>query len=130
MVVVKYIKYLWLLAFVIVLGTSCKKEVSSPSEVESVSKKADIRWGLPGTSTPPSTIDYDQGLDQSDWGYPYNPNVFPHNTGVCNCGMFSNCHPSTYTVARYDYSDEMYHLQMYLVKPGQVKFPEGAVFAP
>jgi len=77
-------KLIALLAFTIVLGTSCKKENVTPEISQSSELKANnAKAGVPGpgsTVPPPAT-------------YPDGPDTFPHNTGLCYCGKYSVCHP-------------------------------------
>ncbi|AMQ00926.1 hypothetical protein AY601_4075 [Pedobacter cryoconitis] len=130
------IKLIWALALVIALGASCKKEEQPQPEKKSYRElkenkaTAGIRWDLPGTGEPPVTFDPGNPLDESNWGYPNNPTTFPHNSGVCNCGQYASCHPGGYSVIWYEGVDHNGHVLLFDVKPGQVKFPEGATFFP
>lgn len=78
---------LGLIAFVIVLGASCKKEGidngKSTAKTEVVAEKPDLNH-LGEQSTDGGGIG----------GYPGGGNVYPHNTGGCYCGYYSTCHPT------------------------------------
>jgi len=77
------------MAFVIVQGTGCKKEVGIPQEehVEAtlkINSKADH---------PDEEYDPNGDQDGGGNGYPDNEFTFPHNTGTCYCKKFKTCHP-------------------------------------
>lgn len=61
----------------VTLGVSCKKENVQPNEVvkkEVLNKKANAQA-------------------ESIGGYPGGQYTWPHSTGACYCGNYSNCHP-------------------------------------
>ena len=81
------------MAFVIVQGTGCKKEVGIPQEEHvaatlKINSKADH---------PDQEYDPNGDQDGGGNGYPDNEFTFPHYTGACTCGKYPKCHPSPTT---------------------------------
>lgn len=75
-----------LLAFALTLGVACKKE---SAEIKSTAKTEEVIDG--------KAIDKPNVLNGEDGGggtYPSGGNTYPHNTGICYCGVYSTCHPT------------------------------------
>jgi hypothetical protein len=108
-----------LMVFAVTLGVSCKKDNAQPGNDSQKQKEVVLKVekgvSLVDPTHPPET--------QGGQG------TFPHNTGVCNCGRYSVCHPAYYSLSWYD-SNGFGHYEVYDVRYGQTSFPAGAVFSP
>lgn len=76
-----------LMALTLSLGVSCKKDEVSKQEVKTEIKKsvAEEKVKL-NTKTQDGPVPIDIVLDGQ-----YNPNVYPHNTGLCHCKQGPKC---------------------------------------